>query len=569
MNSKQHYIRLLAALLQLEVVNSTPVVNDPIAISYKNTYQLMHIGLLIGSSFVFKKKGLLESTEKAGGVAGEGYHYLRSVMWWAGMILMILGELCNFVAYAFAPAVLVTPLGALSVVVSAILSSIFLKERLTFHGKVGCLQCIIGAVMIVLHAPTNIASDSSVEGFKKLVITVGFLVYAGIVLIISLVLIFYCGPRWGKKNMLVYISICSVIGSISVVFTQGFGSAIVYSIGVENQFTNWFIYIMLLILVFTLVLEIVYLNKALNLYNTALVTPTYYVIFTTMTIVSSTILFQGFNASGTDIASCVMGFLCICSGVALLHHSSATPNNSNNRVLEDGDDDDDDLEKRKTTIAMSDRTISSRFNTMRRKSSNLFSLFDRDSKTELSDYHQQDNRHLGENTPGPDEFFSAPFSGITRYASTTRSQSMRLRQNSLHRQQQQLLQPLRNATAPTEPDHIHSDAYRTQHDGEADEKVLWYPQGSDLHSIKEVDKPLLSTSSLTVATENGPHEEKHDYETIAMTASPQTSTPTSFQQSSRRDQNELNPIQSLRLGIIGKKNHDSDSDDDRKGLVDH
>ncbi|CAO3599074.1 unnamed protein product [Absidia cylindrospora] len=445
-------------------------------------------GLLIGSSFVFKKKGLLESTEKAGGVAGEGYHYLRSVMWWAGMILMILGELCNFVAYAFAPAVLVTPLGALSVVVSSILSSIFLKEKLTFHGKVGCLQCIIGAVMIVLHAPTNIASDSSVEGFKKLVITVGFLVYAGIVLIISLVLIFYCGPRWGKKNMLVYISICSVIGSISVVFTQGFGSAIVYSISVEKQFTNWFIYIMLLILVFTLVLEIVYLNKALNLYNTALVTPTYYVIFTTMTIVSSTILFQGFNASGADIASCVMGFLCICSGVALLHHSSATPNNSNNRVLEDSDDDDEDLEKRKTTIAMSDRTISSRINTMRRKSSNLLSLFDRDSKTELSDYHQQqDNHRFGENTARSDEFFSAPFSGITRYASTTRSQSMRLRQNSLHRQQQQqLLQPLRNATAPTEPDHIHYDPYRAQQDGEVNEKALWSSQGKKINKWIEL-----------------------------------------------------------------------------------
>ncbi|KAI8099930.1 magnesium transporter, partial [Halteromyces radiatus] len=256
-----------------------------------------------------------------GGVAGEGYQYLKTPMWWTGLILMVLGEFCNFVAYAFAPAVLVTPLGALSVVISAILSSIFLKERLTFHGKVGCLQCILGAVMIVLHAPANVAADATVEGFKRLVLSVGFLVYASLVFVLSLILIFYCGPRWGKKNMLVYIFICSIIGSISVVFTQGFGSAIVYSISTANQFTNWFIYIMLLILIFTLILEIVYLNKALNLYNTALVTPTYYVIFTTMTIISSTVLFQGFTASGTDIASCIVGFLCICSGVTLLHHS--------------------------------------------------------------------------------------------------------------------------------------------------------------------------------------------------------------------------------------------------------
>ena len=34
-------------------------------------------GVLIGSSFVFKKKGLLRS--QAGGVAGEGVAYLKSV----------------------------------------------------------------------------------------------------------------------------------------------------------------------------------------------------------------------------------------------------------------------------------------------------------------------------------------------------------------------------------------------------------------------------------------------------------------------------------------------------------
>ncbi|KAF1796982.1 magnesium transporter, partial [Mucor lusitanicus] len=281
--------------------------------------------VFIGSSFVFKKKGLLQSIEKSGGVAGEGYTYLKSAMWWSGMILMIVGELCNFIAYAFTQAILVTPLGALSVVISAVLSSIFLKERLSFQGKIGCLQCILGAIVIVLHAPEQSSADTTIETFKKLVLSVGFLVYGGIAIVISLILVFYCGPRWGKKNMLVYISVCSLIGSISVVFTQGLGSAIVHSITQENQFTNWFIYVVLGIVVVTLVVEIVYLNKALNLFNTALVTPTYYVIFTTMTIVSSIVLYRGFDASPVDVATCVLGFLSICSGVALLHNSKSQP----------------------------------------------------------------------------------------------------------------------------------------------------------------------------------------------------------------------------------------------------
>jgi uncharacterized membrane protein len=47
------------------------------------------------------------------------------------------GEAANFTAYAFAPASLVTPLGALSVLVAAILSSRFLNENLNLLGKVG------------------------------------------------------------------------------------------------------------------------------------------------------------------------------------------------------------------------------------------------------------------------------------------------------------------------------------------------------------------------------------------------------------------------------------------------
>ncbi|CDH55154.1 duf803 domain membrane protein [Lichtheimia corymbifera JMRC:FSU:9682] len=127
--------------------------------------------LFIGSSFVFKKKGLLQSMGRTGRSAGEGYGYLKNVMWWAGMILMIVGELCNFVAYSFAPAILVTPLGALSVVISAVLSSFFLRERLNFQGKVGCVQCILGAVVIVLHAPEEGTTDTTIENFKHLMLS--------------------------------------------------------------------------------------------------------------------------------------------------------------------------------------------------------------------------------------------------------------------------------------------------------------------------------------------------------------------------------------------------------------
>lgn len=64
-----------------------------------------------------------------------------------------LGEAANFAAYTYAPAILVTPLGAGSVLVGAILSSIFLGEKLGSEGVIGCALCILGSIVIILHSP--------------------------------------------------------------------------------------------------------------------------------------------------------------------------------------------------------------------------------------------------------------------------------------------------------------------------------------------------------------------------------------------------------------------------------
>ena len=54
----------------------------------------------------------------------------------------------------------------------------------------------------------------------------GFVVFATLVVIMSLILIFVVGPRHGQTNILVYITICSVIGAFSVSCVKGLGTAI-------------------------------------------------------------------------------------------------------------------------------------------------------------------------------------------------------------------------------------------------------------------------------------------------------------------------------------------------------
>lgn len=108
----------------------------------------------IGSSYVAIKVGLRDASERHG-FRGDGYEYFRSPTWWIGMVMHAVGELFNFAAYTFAPAVLVTPLGALSVLTGTVLGAYFLKERLNVTGKLGCALCLVGSVLIVANAPPD------------------------------------------------------------------------------------------------------------------------------------------------------------------------------------------------------------------------------------------------------------------------------------------------------------------------------------------------------------------------------------------------------------------------------
>ncbi|KAL7273117.1 hypothetical protein RUND412_004049 [Rhizina undulata] len=292
-------------------------------------------GLFIGVSFVLKKKGLLAANVKDGKEAGDGYGYLKNAWWWSGMTLMIIGEICNFCAYAFVEAILVTPLGALSVVITAILSSIFLRERLSFVGKIGCFMCIVGSVIIVMNTPVQ-SSASTIQEMQKFVIAPGFLSYAGVIILGCVGIVLWIAPKYGAQSMMVYISVCSLIGGLSVVATQGLGAAVVTQISGTPQFNQWFLYVLFVFVVITLVVEIIYLNKALNIFNAGLVTPTYYVCFTSSTMITSAVLFQGFKGNAYSITTVVLGFLQICAGVVLLQLSKSAKHVPDTEIFRGG-----------------------------------------------------------------------------------------------------------------------------------------------------------------------------------------------------------------------------------------
>ncbi|KAI9732828.1 MAG: hypothetical protein M1834_003766 [Cirrosporium novae-zelandiae] len=280
--------------------------------------------LAIGTSFVITKKGLMDASARHG-YEGDGYSYLKEPTWWAGIISLVLGEASNFAAYAFAPAILVTPLGALSVLIGAVLGTYFLKEELGRLGKLGCAICLIGSVIIVLHAPPD-KEIGTIDEILHYAIQPGFLMYVAVVIVYSCVMIYRVAPEYGKKNPLVYISICSMVGSVSVMSVKAFGIAVKLTFAGHNQFTHPSTYVFMIVVVVCVLTQMNYFNKALSQFSTSIVNPLYYVMFTTATLCASFILFRGFNTSdAVNTISLLSGFLVIFSGVYLLNLSRADP----------------------------------------------------------------------------------------------------------------------------------------------------------------------------------------------------------------------------------------------------
>nr|KJB28118.1 hypothetical protein B456_005G028500 [Gossypium raimondii]KJB28120.1 hypothetical protein B456_005G028500 [Gossypium raimondii] len=257
--------------------------------------------VFIGSSFIIKKQGL-KKAGASGPRAGQGGHsYLYEPWWWAGMITMIIGEIANFAAYAYAPAILVTPLGALSIIFSAVLAHFILKERLHIFGMLGCALCVVGSTTIVLHAPKE-RHIESVKQVWHLATEPGFLVYFWVALAVVAVIIFHYVPRYGQTHLVVYIGICSLMGSLTVMGVKAVGIALKLSFGGVNQFKYFETWIFTIIVIFCCLLQINYLNKDWN------------------------------SQGGTEITTELCGFITILSGTFLLHKTKDMGKSSSGRL---------------------------------------------------------------------------------------------------------------------------------------------------------------------------------------------------------------------------------------------
>ena len=137
--------------------------------------------------------------------------YLKSPYWWAGIILMTAGEAGNFLAYGFAPASIVSPLGVVALVSNCIIAPVLLKERFRQRDFWGVLVAIAGAVTIVLSAK-NSETKMGPGDVWAAITRWEFETYLGITAALIIVLMWASG-RYGEKTILIDLGLVGLFGT--------------------------------------------------------------------------------------------------------------------------------------------------------------------------------------------------------------------------------------------------------------------------------------------------------------------------------------------------------------------
>ena len=97
-----------------------------------------------------------------------------------------------------------------------------------------------------------------------------FLLYCVVVLAFAIAMIYKVSPKYGRKNPLIYISICSTVGSVSVMSVKAFGIALKLTLAGSNQFTHPSTYVFVIVVVVCILTQMNYFNKALSQFSTSL-----------------------------------------------------------------------------------------------------------------------------------------------------------------------------------------------------------------------------------------------------------------------------------------------------------
>lgn len=152
-----------------------------------------------------------------------------------------------------------------------------------------------------------------------------FLSYIALVVLLLVILIGWLSPAYGTSNIMVYVGICSLLGSFTVPSCKGLGLAAKDVFGGDSAADDRALYLflcLLAILIVSILIQFTFISKALENFSSNMFEAVYYVVFTSSVILASAILFKEWETLGIlDCLGILCGFTTVSVGVSLLRIS--------------------------------------------------------------------------------------------------------------------------------------------------------------------------------------------------------------------------------------------------------
>lgn len=139
--------------------------------------------------------------------------YLKSPYWWLGQILITVGECGNFLAYGFAPASIVSPLGVVALISNCVIAPILFKEHFRKRDFWGVVVAVAGAVTVVLSADTQ-ETKLDPHAVWEHITSTGFEIYMGVTCGL-IVLLMWLSPKYGNRTILIDLGLVGLFGKSS------------------------------------------------------------------------------------------------------------------------------------------------------------------------------------------------------------------------------------------------------------------------------------------------------------------------------------------------------------------
>lgn len=163
----------------------------------------------------FQSSVTTASTDTDAEPKGSSSNYLKSPYWWLGQILITLGEAGNFLAYGFAPASIVSPLGVVALVSNCIIAPAMFHEKFRLRDFWGVVIAVSGVVTVVLSANQE-ETKLNPHDVWGAITTMAFEIYLGVTTFLIIVLM-WASAKYGKRTILIDLGLVGLFGGFYTV----------------------------------------------------------------------------------------------------------------------------------------------------------------------------------------------------------------------------------------------------------------------------------------------------------------------------------------------------------------